>query len=224
VKLAGSGLADATIRKIVTSLKAILKHARSRLDVMHHNPAEDLRVEASSRTRLIKAGTDFPTQQEIATIVAAASGIGRPFVLLAVFAGLRASELRGLRWSDNDFTKGTVTVAQRADRYGAIGNPKSATSARTIPLPPIVINALKEWRLATFHPKKDQDLVFGTVTGRPQNHGNLYLRMWQPLLASAGIDKPYTLHSLRHFFCSWLINREEEGGRGLSLKQAQKTR
>jgi integrase len=31
---------------------------------------------------------------------------------LAVFAGLRASELRGLRWSDIDFTKGTITVAQ----------------------------------------------------------------------------------------------------------------
>jgi integrase len=31
----------------------------------------------------------------------------------------------------------------------------------------------------------------------------------------------YGLHSLRHFFASWLINRKEDGGREMPLKTAQ---
>jgi hypothetical protein len=58
----------------VISLKAIVKHARSRLDVMAHNPAEDIRAETNSRAKhQIRAGTDFPTQQEIAALVHAAT-------------------------------------------------------------------------------------------------------------------------------------------------------
>ena len=47
-----------------------------------------------------------------------------------------------------------------------------------------------------------------------------------PALAEAGLMLPdgspkYGLHSLRHFFASWLINRKEDGGRGMPIKTAQ---
>src|SRR5262249_40140734 len=146
--VAAAGLADATVRKIVTCLKAILKRARAK-EWMHHNPVEDLRVEADKRNkRKIKAGVDFPLQSEVAAIIGAATGLARPFILVATFAGLRASELRGLRWQDVDFAKATITISQRADRFNQIGNPKSEGSARTIPVPPMVINALREWKLS----------------------------------------------------------------------------
>jgi integrase len=211
-------LSRLTARKILITMKSILKYARIEAKMMAHNPAEGISVKMDSRSRKrLEVGRDIPTSQEIARLVAAASGKMRPFVLTLIFGGLRASEARGLRWKDVDLTKGVISVVQRADRYGVIGPPKSASSTRKIPVPPIVVSALRELKLS----HGQHDLVFCTATGKPDNHSNIFYRMWKPLLAEAGIDKPYTLHSVRHHFCSWLINRREEGGRGLSLKQAQ---
>jgi len=52
-------------------------------------------------------------------------GRWRPLLLTLIFTGLRASELRGLRWIDIDLKRGEIHVRQRADRYNEIGPPKS---------------------------------------------------------------------------------------------------
>jgi integrase len=41
--------------------------------------------------------------------------------MVAIFCGLRASELRGLRWLDIDFEVRQISVAQRADASHRIG-------------------------------------------------------------------------------------------------------
>ena len=41
----------------------------------------------------------------------AAEGRWRPFLLTAIFTGLRASELRGLRWDDVDFGANFTSVS-----------------------------------------------------------------------------------------------------------------
>jgi integrase len=69
-------------------------------------------------------------------------------LLTAIFSGLRISELRGLRWTDIDLKRAVLHVRQRADRYNAIGQPKSVAGERTIPLPPTVVSTLRKWRLA----------------------------------------------------------------------------
>jgi integrase len=60
------------------------------------------------------------------------------FILVLVFCGLRASEVRALSWGDVDFTNDTITVIRRADRWGRIGQPKSKAGTRTIPFPKVV--------------------------------------------------------------------------------------
>ena len=55
----------------------------------------------------------------------AATGRWRPLLLTAIFTGLRASELRGLRWADVDLDKRELHVRQRADRCSTlIGSPQ----------------------------------------------------------------------------------------------------
>jgi hypothetical protein len=44
-------------------------------------------------------------------------------LLTAIFTGLRASELHGLRWDDVELKTSEIHVRQRADRYGKIGRP-----------------------------------------------------------------------------------------------------
>src|SRR5262245_8803708 len=72
----------------------------------------------------LEVGKDIPTRLEIQRIIDAA-GQGRALLLTAALTGIRASELRGLRWSDVDLAKREINVRQRADRYQKIGHPKS---------------------------------------------------------------------------------------------------
>jgi integrase len=58
---------------------------------------------------------------------------------------LRASELRGLPWADIDFETKQLNLTQRADASHRIGRFKSKAAYRSIPCPPIVINALREF-------------------------------------------------------------------------------
>ena len=163
----------------------------------------------------------------------AAKGRWRPILLTAIFTGLRASELRGLRWKDVDLDKRELQVRQRADRYGAIGKPKSESGERTVPLTPIVVNTLREWKLAC--PKSEAGLVFPSSGGLVEHHKNIVERGLVPTLIAAGVGieaedpegKPvkrakYTgLHALRHFYASWCINRRVDGGLELPAKVVQ---
>lgn len=227
----------AMTRKVITSLGSIFTDANER-GLVARNPVRDMR---GSRKRgkerradrrqkgKLKIGVDIPTREEIRAIVAALpSGRTRPFLLTAIFTGLRASELRGLRWADVDFKRKELHVRQRADRYNQIGAPKSESGERTVPLPPTVLSALKEWKLAC--PKSDQDLTFPTSSGKIIAHKYVVAHMLAPVEIEAGVtvvakEAPvpkYTgLHALRHFYASWCINRKIEGGLELPPKVVQ---
>jgi integrase len=140
-------------------------------------------------------------------------------LLLAAFTGLRASELRGLRWSDVDLKKGQVHVRQRADKYRTIGDPKSDGSRRTIPLDLATVgDALKQWKLQCRN--FASDLVFPDRKGQPMHH-RMFLLPLRKILRVAGIRNQYGLHSFRHFFASWCINARADGGRELPPKSVQ---
>ena len=97
----------------------------------------------------------------------------RALLLTAAFTGLRASELRGLRWEDVDMKAAVLQVRQRADRYNKIGKLKSAKSRRTIPLDTAnLLPALRQWHMASEY---KNGLVFPTSTGAsraPQEYGS----------------------------------------------------
>jgi len=231
----------AMVRKVRVSLSALIGDAQERGLVSRNVVRELRRSRKRGKERLaekrqkgkLKVGVDIPTREEIKAIVEAASGRWRPLLLTAIFTGLRASELRGLRWTDVDIDKRGLHVRQRADRYGKIGKPKSDAGERTVPLTPIVVNTLREWKLAC--PKSDDSLVFPSSGGRVEHHKNIVERGLVPTLIAAGVTvdgtgkdgKPvklakYTgLHAFRHFYASWCINRRAEGGLELPGKVVQ---
>jgi integrase len=217
-----ASMSRAMARKVLTSLKSILRDAQRRGNVAQ-NLARDVSIGVSKRDkRRPEAGVDIPTPEEITRIINAVTGRLRPLVLTAIFAGLRASELRGLRWEDVDLKRGKLHVKQRADRYNSIGEPKSHSSKRTIPIGPLLLNALKQWRLAC----PIGELVLPTAKGQVEDHKSI-VRALAPMMVAAGVvtkdGKPkYTgLHSFRHFYASWCINRKEEGGLELPAKVVQ---
>jgi integrase len=215
----------ATARKVLWSFKAIIKDARRR-GTIAHNVSEGIPIKGDKRDKKkLEIGRDIPTPDEVRRMLGAAQGSWRALLVVAAFTGLRASELRGLRWSDVDVAAGTVHVRQRADQWGVIGQPRTSTSARAIPVGPFLINTVKEWKLAC--PKSPGNLVFPADQGRPLTHGNImYLGYWPAQRAASVFDdkgKPKYpgIHALRHFFASWCINRRADGGLELPIKVVQ---
>jgi integrase len=221
-------LSRPTAKKVLTSLKSLLRDAKRRGNVAQ-NVALDVSIKMDKRNkRKLKIGVDIPTRDEIKALIDKAQGRWRAFFLVAIFTGLRSSELRGLRWQDIDFVAACLIVHQRADRWGVIGQPKSEAGERKIPIPPMVLKELKEWKLRCPKVKGEQlELVFPNSKGRVANHANLISRGFMPLQKAAGVvtrsGKPKYpgLHSLRHFYASWCINRRADGGLELPLKMVQ---
>jgi integrase len=218
-------LSRSMARKVLVSLKSLLRDAQRRGNVSQ-NVAASVKISAAKRDRRkLKIGVDIPTADEIKRILHAAPDKWRRLLLVLTFAGLRASEARGLRWQDVDFKRGELHVRQRADRYNVIGKPKSEAGERAIPLGPHVLNALREWKLAC--PKGAHDLVFPSSEGTIIRLENIIRRGLMPAQIAAGIvmkdgRAKYTgLHALRHFYASWCINRKEDGGLELPPKLVQ---
>jgi integrase len=212
-------------KKVLTSLKAILKDAKRRGNVAQ-NVASDASITQYGRTKKkLEVGRDIPTRDEIQKIVDAAEpGKGRALLLTAALTGMRASELRGLRWSDVDLTSRQIHVRQRADKWGTIGQLKSVTSARTIPLGDMVVNTLREWKLQCA--KGPENLVFPTRVGTVENLANVVHRHVQPAQVRAGVvdskgKAKYGMHAFRHFYASWCINQKKDGGLELPPKTVQ---
>jgi integrase len=197
------------VRKVTGTLKAILAEAQ-RSGLATVNAASPVRVTLSRRDEEPSA---IPQPHEVAALIDGAEDWFRCFLLVAALCGLRASELRGLPWSAVDFDKRTLRVFQRADEWGQIGPPKSAAGRREIPLASVVLNALREWKLAC--PKGSLGLVFPTRTGAPIRHSNIAGRHWCPLQRRVLGEVRFGLHQLRHYFASWII------ASGFSPKRAQ---
>jgi integrase len=216
--------------KVLRSLGAIIADAQER-GLVAQNVVRSLRrgrrVRHSAKRQRgkLKAGVDIPTPDEIRAIVAHLEGARRPMLLTAIFTGLRASELRGLRWADIDLKRAVLHVRQRADRYQQIGAPKSEAGERTVPLPPLLVNTLREWKLAC--PKGAKDLAFANQRGNPHVLTDIIRRSFHPAQVAAGVvnakgrAKYGGLHTLRHFYASWCINRKVDGGLELPLKVVQ---
>src|SRR5262249_25387591 len=130
------------VRKARISLGALLGDAQER-GLVGQNVVRALRKgrrrgsdarAAARQNGKLKVGVDIPSPDEIRAIIAALdngdSDGRRPLLLTAIFTGLRISELRGLRWDDVDLKRSELYVRQRADRYNAIGKPKSVAGER----------------------------------------------------------------------------------------------
>jgi len=223
----------AMVRMVRGALGAILADAQER-GLVSQNVVRGLRVRrvrgkerrADRRQRgKLRVGVNIPASEEIRKIIAHLTGRWRPLLLTAIFTGLRGSELRGLRWADVDLKRGEIHVRQRADYYRQMGALKSAAGERTIPLAPMLVNTLREWKLVC--PKGELGLVFPNGAGRIESHANIRNRGIIPIEIAAGVvtangkAKYPGLHSFRHFYASWCINRRVDGGLELPLKVVQ---
>jgi integrase len=181
-ELIATGRSHALARKIMVSLGTLLGYAQSIGKVARNVVREQPRRRSDGRhKRLLQVGVDIPTKDELRAMLSAASDWFRPVFVLAVFTGLRASELRGLTWADVDLDRGAVTVRQRADRWGSIGC-RNGCRQRTIPLALMAATAL---RVAA--PSTPATVLFPARNGQPQPSTRCTIARPAPLQRAAGI-------------------------------------
>jgi integrase len=228
-KLREQGKSRAGVRKILGCLGSILAEALDHGLVGHNVVRGRKRRRGHSQEKRdkkkLEVGKDIPTPDEVRRIIDKATGRWKPLLMTAALTGLRASELRGLRWLDVDFPANLVHVRQRADRFNSIGKPKSAAGKRKVPMTPALARTLDRWKLICPRPHADgsreaarqEHLVFPNGAGKIESLANIINRGLIPTQIAAGVvtrdgKAKYTgMHCLRHFYASWLINPEPAG-------------
>lgn len=126
--------------------------------------------------------------------------------------GLRTGELVGLKWEDIDFKKRTITIKRTMEfRYGdkdfRIGEPKSKSSYRVIPMTQAAYNIL----IIKKHEAENRkicsllynDFVFLNPKGTPTKNSTYDTAIYK-ITQRIGI-KPFSMHTLRHTFATRAI-------------------
>jgi integrase len=177
------------------------------------NPAAGLRVPPEKRGK--RRHKPFIRPEEFAALVELISEPYATMVYVAVYTGLRISELIGLRW--NDVHERSITVDERFCR-GDWGEPKSDASNTTIPVNEKVIERIQALRTLVVEVKAGRavrryravkadaadDLVFQSVrTGQPMRDNNILVRHIKPAARKMGI--PWVnWQVLRRSYATWL--------------------
>jgi len=170
----------------------------------------------------------IPTVEHITALATAVPLRYRALVVLLAGSGLRIGEALGLEVSDVDFLRRSVKVERQRLPSGRIGPPKTAKSARTVPLGQVVIDELA----AHLSEYPSNGPLFTLTTGKP-----LTYRTWRAIWAraaeveakaredAAAKVRPHVdtvrldvdTHALRHFYASALI----AGGASVKVVQSR---
>lgn len=135
---------------------------------------------------------------DLDAILAAAAPSARLACQLAAFAGLRAGEVRGLRWPDVDLDTGTLTI-RRSISAGFETTPKSHHQRR-IPMSRTLRAALEAAKPAKGNPWAPVTI---TALGKPWGESGLN-QAFKRAMERAGLSG-WSFHDLRHFFVSELF-------------------
>lgn len=209
--MASSELSHESKDKIRDVLSAILGSA-VQYGLLVKNPVEGLKLPPAKKGRKSKP---YITPQQLQALLELIAEPYSSMVFVAVFTGLRPSELVGLRW--RNVRADSICIDERCCR-GDWGAPKSEASNATVAVTAEVIARIHRLKTliidvqagrATRHyraVKSDgpDDLVFQSPkTGAPMRDNNVLVRHLKPAARKLGIEW-VNWQVLRRSFATWL--------------------
>lgn len=138
-------------------------------------------------------------------------------ILIALFTGVRIGELCGLQMKDISLTDKTININKTVQRiydkrkqssYLHIGPPKTKTSARTIPVPSLLMNIIKKFYT------ENPNHYFLTGKTKP-TEPRTYRQFFARFLKRNGLQK-VKFHEIRHTFAVRAIEIPEFDIKSLS--------
>lgn len=178
----------------------VLRHAMT-YKIIKTNPAAEVPQVQDRREQTIRAFS----REEVAQILDHYQKHGRDplyylVVLVASRTGMRIGEIRGLTWDCVDFAAGTFKICKQWARtsrttYG-LTPCKTKNSARTIPVPKVVLAALRKWKDS--QPFRIDGMVFPPERLRTiQVYINAYIHKHYP---------GRSLHAFRHTYATLMLH------------------
>jgi integrase len=220
--MSGLKLSQESKDKVRDVLSSILGSA-VRYGLLVKNSAEGVRLPTP---KCGKRSKPFITQELFCLLLALVLEPYATMIFVAVYTGLRVSEVIGLRW--RNVHEDSITIEERFCR-GDWGAPKSEASNTTIPVNRVVIERIQRLKTMTVEVKAGRavrryravksdgpdDLVFQSVAkGAPMRDNNILVRHIKP--AARAIGKPWVnWQVLRRSFATWLKIK------GADVKDAQ---
>ncbi|GAB3452690.1 site-specific integrase [Streptomonospora sediminis] len=202
-------LATSVVNRLLWMLRAAIKHALRRGKVIR-NVADVVEAPEGQQGRPSKA---LNLAQARALLAAAREYALHAYIVVSLTTGIRTEEARALRWEHVDL-EGDPGAAPpvppfiavwRSDRVG--GETKTRKSKRTLALPALAVNALKQRkaeqereRAAAGSQWVENGLVFCTGLGKQYSRFHAY-KLFTPIVKRAGLEN-WTPRELRHSFVS----------------------
>lgn len=206
-------LSPTSVHKVHEILSSIFSNAL-RWDLVPYNPCTKV-VQPKYLSTKMTCYDEETSKRLINALLQKAPIKYKCLVILAILTGFRRGELVGLHWNDIDFKNHKISVKRSA--YYLSGHPtsekdpKTDLSTRTIAVPSICFDLLKQWRceqskmkLALGKSWKSSENIFTT------NYGGIMNPATGPKWFSSFLAKnnfPHIrFHDLRHTFATLLIS------------------
>lgn len=196
--LHAAGYARSSIARKLASLRSFYRFAQ-RQQLASSNPAKPLRNPRGQRKLPHFLSDDQLSALLLTPPSDTVAGLRDRAILETVYsAGLRVSEVVGLNVGDIDFESGVIRIRGkgRKERLGALGS--YAEQALRL--------YMQRRELSPKEPVGELAPVFLNRFGRRLTTRSVG-RMLEKHLASAGLDRRTTPHTLRHSFATHLLNR-----------------
>lgn len=212
--LNGQPLYRKTIIHHLNLLSDVFNYA-IRLEMIEDNPCKNIFVPKGR-----KKEKEIYTVEEMKQLFALAEEYGtldyQAFLTLAVYSGFRSGELMGLEWKDIDWDNNVISVRRTANYTATDGTytdtPKTKKSVRSLKLPDVVFDRLRELRTQQLENKEifgtkwvDSDRIFVNKLGKPLYKGEPY--KWQKKLTEEHGMKFCDIHSLRHQYVKYTTKK-----------------
>jgi integrase len=203
-------VAPGTKKSVRSTLRTCLQDA-VRAELILTNPASLSRPPKATK----RAAAVFSQQQARRFLDACEGHFMGLLLMTAVMTGMRQGELIGLRWHNVSLSQPpaiTVAEAMQRKRGGQprhLGEPKTAQSVRTVPIPSFLAERLRhEQRRQTAIRRADPDwnpdgFVFVTRNGKPFHDKEVYTQ-FSKLLERYQLPK-LRFHDLRHTAATLMV-------------------
>lgn len=218
--LRADGLSASTLKHYQNVLRLMFGYAEKH-DLIEKNPMRKVTPIKSDAKQV-----DFLAPEQAKAFLQALGNAHirwRCMMTLLIFCGLRRGEVVGLQWRDIDFDAMTLSVNRSVgytpQKGVTVGTPKSKNSMRTLPLTPLALSLLREWK------EKQAEECGTTVFGKAyifSNETSIYEPMfptaptrWLSRFVKANGLPNVSPHDLRHTCGSLML------ASGASIKDTQ---
>lgn len=216
-------LKGATVQHFHANIHKAFKYA-VRHDLIQSNPMD--KVERPKADDFVGA---FHSMEEVEQLFDAAKGDPAEFpILMAVFYGLRRSEVMGLRWQSIDFESNTIRIDHKTVQFRCEGKEKiiskdsmkNKASRRSLPLVPQFRDLLLRMKARQANSRElcgncyvESDYIYVNDLGQ-RYEPNYVTQHFKILLRKHGL-REIRYHDLRHTCASLLLKN------GVSMKDIQ---